>query len=121
MTQRTWRLLGPDGPYDSTSQGVLGGHRGSGIYGRLDCATAARAIAKGGYVKNRVFFADAADAVTCGYRPCATCLPDDYAAWKARTSVEPQADAAVLAELCVLTLAGHRGTVTADGSVRAEP
>jgi methylphosphotriester-DNA--protein-cysteine methyltransferase len=34
-------------------------------------------------VADRVFFADAATAVTAGYRPCAVCLPEPYAAWKA--------------------------------------
>jgi methylphosphotriester-DNA--protein-cysteine methyltransferase len=30
-----------------------------------------------------VFFADEATAVAAGYRPCAVCLPERYAAWKA--------------------------------------
>lgn len=79
---RTWRLLGPAGPYDSRSPGTLGGHRGTRIYGRLDCPVAARAIAAGGYVAHRVFFADADAAVASGYRPCARCLPDPYRTWK---------------------------------------
>jgi methylphosphotriester-DNA--protein-cysteine methyltransferase len=41
------------------------------------------AIARGGYVKNRVFFADEATAIAAGYRPCATCLPGKYKARKA--------------------------------------
>lgn len=85
MTTRTWKLLGPDGAYDSPSPGTLGGHRRSRIYGRLDCASAARAIGRGGYTGARVFFASVDDAVACGYRPCATCLPEDYDAWKRRT------------------------------------
>ncbi len=81
---RTWRLLGADRrPYDSPVPGSLGGHRGSRIYGRLDCPTAQRAIAKGGYVRNRVFFADAEAAIAAGFRPCARCLPAEYQAWKA--------------------------------------
>jgi len=39
-------------------------------------------IEKGHYVKHRVFFAKAADAVSAGYRPCANCLPEQYAEWK---------------------------------------
>lgn len=79
-----YRLLGPDGhPYESDRPGELGGHRGSRIYGRLDCRSARRAIARGGYVANRVFFATEADAVAAGYRPCAVCLPDAYERWKA--------------------------------------
>lgn len=81
---RTWTLVGADGkPYESTVPGTLGGHRRSRIYGRLDCAGAARAIARGGYVPNRVFFLDEPTAVAAGYRPCARCLPDAYRAWKA--------------------------------------
>jgi hypothetical protein len=45
----TWTLLGPDGkPYASRRPGILGGHRGTRIYGRLDCRAALRAIARGG-------------------------------------------------------------------------
>jgi hypothetical protein len=47
-------------------------------------STARRAIARGGYVRNRVFFADEQTAIAAGYRPCATCLPEKYARWKAR-------------------------------------
>ena len=65
-------------------RGTVGGHRGTRIYGRLDCTSALRAIAMGGYVKYRVFFAGEADAVAAGYRPCARCMPDKYRAWKAR-------------------------------------
>jgi methylphosphotriester-DNA--protein-cysteine methyltransferase len=66
-----------------TTRGTLGGHRGTKIYGRLDCPSALRAIAKGGYVKYRVFFADEATAVAARYRPCARCMPDRYREWKA--------------------------------------
>jgi methylphosphotriester-DNA--protein-cysteine methyltransferase len=80
---RTWKLLGPDGPYGSDVPGTLGGHRRSRIYGRLDCPGAARAIARGGpYPAHRVFFADEEAAVASGYRPCATCMPAEYARWK---------------------------------------
>ena len=61
--------------------GDFGGHRRSKIYGRLDCPSALRAIARGGYVGHRVFFADEPTAVATGYRPCAVCLPGAYAAW----------------------------------------
>ena len=65
-------------------RGTIGGHRGTKIYGRLDCQSALRAIANGGYVKHRVFFADEADAVAAGYRPCAVCMPERYRTWKVR-------------------------------------
>lgn len=80
-----YTLLGPDRrPYRSATPGTLGGHRPDRRYGRLDCPAARRAIARGGYVRNRVFFADEQTAIAAGYRPCATCLPEKYARWKAR-------------------------------------
>lgn len=82
-----FKLIGRDGkPYDSDVPGTLGGHRRNRIYGRLDCRSALRAIARGEYVKHRVFFQDEATAVAAGYRPCAVCLPEKYTAWKAATA-----------------------------------
>jgi methylphosphotriester-DNA--protein-cysteine methyltransferase len=43
-----------------------------------------QAIARGGYVKQRVFFLDEAAAVAAGFRPCAVCMPERYARWKAK-------------------------------------
>lgn len=83
MTGTTYTVLGADRkPNESSVPGTLGGHRAGRVYGRLDCPTALRAIARGGYVKNRVFFADEATAVAAGFRPCGACLPEKYAAWK---------------------------------------
>lgn len=83
---RTWRLIGADGrPYDSPEPGTVGGHRRARIYGRLDCPAARRALARGGYVRDRVFFADPPTAVAAGFRPCAVCLPDAYRRWRAAT------------------------------------
>jgi methylphosphotriester-DNA--protein-cysteine methyltransferase len=82
--QRAWTLTGGDGrPFASPTPGNLGGHRRTKIYGRLDCRAALQAIARGGYVKNRVFFADEATAIAAGYRPCAVCMPAEYSSWKA--------------------------------------
>jgi len=82
--RKTYTLLGPDGkPRPSARPGAFGGHRRGRIYGRLDCPAARRAIARGGYVLDRVFFADEPTAVAAGYRPCAVCLPRRYARWKA--------------------------------------
>ena len=79
----TWTLLDTTGrPYASPRPGAVGGHRRTRIYGRLDCPSALRAIARGGYVDHRVFFADEATAIAAGYRPCAVCLPDRYAVWR---------------------------------------
>ncbi|MET7893399.1 Ada metal-binding domain-containing protein [Streptomyces mirabilis] len=80
---RTYTLLGPDGQLcRSGTPGTLGGHRRARLYGRLDCPSALRAIARGHYAEHRVFFPDEATAITAGYRPCAVCLPGAYARWK---------------------------------------
>jgi methylphosphotriester-DNA--protein-cysteine methyltransferase len=82
---RTWTLVGSDGrPFSSPAPGTLGGHRQSKIYGRLDCRVAAQALARGGYVKDRVFFLDETTAIAARFRPCAVCMPEEYARWKAR-------------------------------------
>ncbi|MEV8350974.1 Ada metal-binding domain-containing protein [Streptomyces niveus] len=77
-------LVGRDGaPYPSATPGALGGHSRGRLYGRLDCPSALRALARGRYAEHRVFFADEATAVAAGYRPCAVCLPREYARWRA--------------------------------------
>jgi hypothetical protein len=94
---RSYRLIGADGkPYDSAEPGTLGGHRRSRIYGRLDCPSAARALARGGYTRDRVFFADEASAVAAGYRPCAVCMPEHYARWRERSGTDRQAPGRLL-------------------------
>lgn len=70
--------------YASTTAGLLGGHRRSKLYGRLDCRSALRTIATGGYATQRVFFADERTALAAGYRPCAVCLPEQFRLWKAQ-------------------------------------
>ena len=81
--ERTWTLIGSDGdPYESQEPGTLGGNRRGKLYGRLDCRAALQAIARGGYTKHRVFFLDEKTAVAAGYRPCAVCMPAQYAVWK---------------------------------------
>ncbi len=70
--------------------GLLGGHRRSKIYGRLDCPGALRAIARGGYVTHRVFFADEAAALAAGFRPCAVCLPEAYRAMARSATAVPR-------------------------------
>lgn len=83
MTVKIYTLLDAQRkPYETTTPGTIGGHRGGRIYGRLDCPTALRAIAKGGYVKDRVFFSDEDTAIAAGFRPCGVCLPEEYDAWK---------------------------------------
>jgi hypothetical protein len=84
---KTYRLIGVDGrAYLSDQPGTLGGHRKLKGYGRLDCPSALRWIAKGFYVRHRVFFADETTAIAAGYRPCARCMPEAYRLWKARVT-----------------------------------
>ncbi|WP_203237032.1 Ada metal-binding domain-containing protein [Nocardia panacis] len=76
-------LDGAGRPYRSATPGLFGGHRRGRIYGRLDCPSAPRWLARGAYRSQRVFFADETTAVQAGYRPCAVCLPQRFAVWKA--------------------------------------
>ena len=81
MTDKHYRLIGPDGQATlSPVPGTFGGNRRRRIYGRLDCRSAVGALATG-YAKHRVFFADEATALAAGYRPCGTCMRDEYRAW----------------------------------------
>jgi methylphosphotriester-DNA--protein-cysteine methyltransferase len=87
MTGGPYKLIGAEGQAVlSPVPGTLGGYRPRRIYGRLDCPSALRAIAKGGYVKHRVFFTDEKTARAAGYRPCAKCMPEQYKRWKATTT-----------------------------------
>lgn len=90
-----YKLLGRDGKsYESATPGTLGGHRANKGYGRLDCPAALRWIKKGYYVKHRVFFADEETAIAAGYRPCAVCMPKEYATWKSAIIAKSRDDAA---------------------------
>ena len=69
---KTYTLLDRDGrPYQSDTPAPWAGTGASKIYGRLDCPSALRWIAKGQYVQHRVFFADEQVAVAAGYGPAA--------------------------------------------------
>ena len=83
QSEKRYRLLGADGnTYQSECPGQLGGYRPKKIYGRLDCWSANKHLASGGYVKHRVFFSDRAAAVAAEYRPCGHCMREDYQLWK---------------------------------------
>lgn len=83
MEKKMYKLIDENGKqYLSEVPGKLGGHKGLKIYGRLDCPSALRYIAKGQYVKYRVFFADENTAISAGYRPCGVCMKEQYKAWK---------------------------------------
>lgn len=86
-SRRTWTLLGSDGhAFESQVPGTLGGNGRARIYGRLDCASALRALREGRYAEHRVFFLDAGSARAAGFRPCGTCLRSEYVVWKAAQS-----------------------------------
>ncbi len=81
---KTYKLMDENGNiYVSEQPGTLGGYKKRKIYGRLDCPSALRHIAKGEYVKHRVFFADEETAIKAGYRPCGICMKEAYKVWKA--------------------------------------
>ncbi|HQU81667.1 MAG TPA: Ada metal-binding domain-containing protein [Pyrinomonadaceae bacterium] len=83
-SSKTYKLIDADGKvYESAEKGTFGGHRKDKIYGTLDCKGAARWIAKGHYIKQRVFFLDEQTAIAAGYRPCTNCLREEYNEWKA--------------------------------------
>lgn len=84
VSVRVYILLDENGQeYPSLTPGTIGGYRRKKIYGRLDCPSAKRYIAKGQYVKHRVFFADEKTAKAAGYRPCGVCMREEYNKWKA--------------------------------------
>lgn len=78
-----YHLIGSDGKvYMSKNKGKYGGHKRLKIYGRLDCPSALRYIAKGKYKTYRVFFPDEETALAAGYRPCGVCMKEHYRLWK---------------------------------------
>ena len=90
MIANAWELLAQNPSlkdketkqYISESPGAIGGHKKLKIYGRLDCPSANRYVAKGQYVRHRVFFDSVDTAVAAGFRPCGTCMPEAYKKWK---------------------------------------
>jgi hypothetical protein len=62
---------------------TLAGYAPGRIYGLLSCPSGRRMRRD-----NRVFFADGAEALALGFRPCGRCLPRAYAAWKATTQAD---------------------------------
>ncbi len=82
---RTYRLRDASNrAFTSMTPGTLGGDRRNKLYGRLDCASALKAIvARGTYQRYRVFFADEITALAAGYRPCSRCMPEARKAWNA--------------------------------------
>lgn len=86
---KTYTLIDATGKqYKSKTPGQFGGHKKLKIYGRLDCPSALRYIAKDQYVKNRVFFADEMTAIDLGYRPCGVCMKEEFKKWKADRAKE---------------------------------
>jgi methylphosphotriester-DNA--protein-cysteine methyltransferase len=60
----------------------LAGYKKARIYGTFHCRSGKRMK-----VENRVFFSSEEEAITCGYRPCAHCLPEKYKRWKAKNGL----------------------------------
>jgi hypothetical protein len=82
MTKK-YKLRAPDGNfYESDTPGSLGGYVLGKIYGRLNCWSANKFLAKGGYAAHRVFFADEAAAIASGFRPCGHCMKERHKQWK---------------------------------------
>lgn len=83
MHEKQYKLIDKNGrQYLSEVPGMLGGHRKLKIYGRLDCPSALRYLAKGKYAEYRVFFVDEETAISAGYRPCYYCMREEYNKWK---------------------------------------
>lgn len=81
---KKYKLLSANGEMVlSDVPGTLGGNTKAGIYGRLDCSAANRALSAG-YAQHRVFFANESDAIQAGFRPCGSCLRARYVEWKSR-------------------------------------
>jgi hypothetical protein len=84
---KTYTLLDRAGrPYQSETKGLLGGHGGTKVYGRLDCPVALSFLRRGFEPKHRVFFADEETAIAAGFRPCGACMRERYAAWRSSAS-----------------------------------
>ena len=73
-----YRLLGPDGFYESDEPGRFGGNDKTRVYGMLDCRAPKNGLAKGTYQAHRVFFADEATAEAAGFHPCSKCMRSSY-------------------------------------------
>jgi len=83
---KTYTLLDREGtPYQSATKGLLGGHRRTKVYGRLDCPVALSFLRRGFEPKHRVFFADEETAIAAGFRPCGACMRLRYREWRARS------------------------------------
>ncbi|WP_423798254.1 Ada metal-binding domain-containing protein [Neobacillus sp. SAB-20_R2A] len=83
QSSKTYTLMGADKKlYVSQTPGTYGGNRKTKVYGTMDCPAALRALAKYGYIKDRVFFTDEQTAIAAGFRPCAACQREKYKIWK---------------------------------------
>lgn len=92
MTGKQYRLISATGEEVlSTVPGTLGGNRRRKIYGQLDCRSAVGSLPTG-YARVRVFFADEATALAAGYRPCGTCMREEYRAWVEQSLREGKRD-----------------------------
>lgn len=56
---------------------MFGGNKKLKIYGTMHCRSG-----KTMNRDNRVFFANAGEAISLGYRPCGKCMRSEYKVWK---------------------------------------
>ena len=81
-----YTLTAADGSsYQSPTPGEYGGNRKQRVYGTMGCGVARDQLRRfpETMVRHRVFFADEATAIAAGFRPCGSCLPERYRAWRA--------------------------------------
>ncbi len=71
IESKTYIILKDGKLVESATPGEYAGHKFYKIFGRLDCGTGKKLMAK----ENRVFFHTLEDAVNQGYRPCKNCRP----------------------------------------------
>lgn len=87
---KTHTLIGADGkPHVSAEKGILGGRRGTKIFGRLDCPAALRAHCPRQVRQPPSLLRRLGNSHPSRYRPCAVCMPDAYQTWKARQANTP--------------------------------
>ena len=57
---------------------AFGGNISQKIYGTLKCKSGKRLK-----IENRIFFSSKTEAIAAGYRPCGSCMKEEYKKWKA--------------------------------------
>lgn len=72
-------IIGSSGKeYVNSTQGTLCVHKRLKIYDKLDYPSTLGHIAKGHYVKQRVFYKGKEIEIAAGYSSCNICMPERY-------------------------------------------